>query len=100
MIKIILGCGCLAAKITLIVYLGIYTFNNPEPQAYYIAGSATTQAELVPIVEVGAYGITPIHDQFLTWFTWMFINSLVPVIILPVTVCCIKADLVSIGVIS
>ena len=79
LVSCICGCGCLAAGITFIVYLGIYAFNNPEAQTYYIAGSDTTQAELVPIVpNVDAEGVTPIHDQFITWFKWMFANSLVP----------------------
>ena len=31
------SCACLAAKITFWVYLGLYAFDNPEPDAWYQA---------------------------------------------------------------
>lgn len=87
----IFSCGCLAGVITFLVYLGIYAFNNPEPQAYYIAETPLTQAYLVDTVaDVEAEGVTPIHDQFVTWFTWVFANALVPMsfsCIMPVIMC-------------
>ena len=59
------------------MYLAIYAFNNPDAQAYYIASTDETQADLVAIVpDVKADGVTPIHDQFITWFIWMFANQL------------------------
>ena len=42
--------GCVATVITLFVYLGVYAFNNPEAQAYYIAGTDETQPDLVAFV--------------------------------------------------
>ena len=71
-------CGCFTTFITFTVYLGIYAFSNPEAQAYYISGSDETQAELVAIVpDAEADGVIPIHDHFVTWFTWMFANQLI-----------------------
>ncbi len=31
----LLGCGCLAAAISFVVFLGIYAFNNPNAEAIY-----------------------------------------------------------------
>ena len=71
-------CVFLAAYITLSVFLGLYAFNNPDAQAYYISGTDTSQADLVPIIPANdADGVVPIHDHFVTWFTWMFINKIV-----------------------
>ena len=76
MVKCIFSCVLLAAYITLSVYLGLYAFNNPDAQAYYIAGTETTQADLVPTIP-DADDAIPIHDHFVTWFTWMFINKII-----------------------
>ena len=63
MFGVIAGCGCFTILICLSVYLGIYAFSNPEAQAYYIAGTDETQADLVAIVpDVKADGVTAIHD--------------------------------------
>lgn len=71
------------------MYLGIYAFNNPEPQAYYIEGTNVSQPELVPTVpdpNALAEGVTPIHDQFVLWFKWNFANSLVSFFVTPCVV--------------
>ena len=69
------GCAWLATSITFMVYCGIYAFNNPEPQAYYVPGTTLTEPQLIPITSQGEnYGIVAIHDQFVMWFTWMFYN--------------------------
>ena len=59
------------------VYLGIYAYNNPEPQAYYLEPTSTEPAQLVPLADTNAEGVVPIHDQFILWFTWMFYSQLV-----------------------
>ena len=76
-----LTCFCsflsLAAVITFCVYLGIYAFDNPEPECYYIAGTETTQPQLKRIADVNSDGVEPIHDEFVKWFMWMFVNQMV-----------------------
>ena len=83
----ICSCGCLAAIITFTVYCGMYAFNNPEPQAYYIAATGTSPASLVGVADVNAEGVTAVHDQFVKWFTWVFAQQMVmffggPIIVL------------------
>ena len=83
----ICSCGCLAAIITFTVYCGMYAFNNPEPQAYYIAATGTSPASLVGVADVDAVGVTAVHDQFVRWFTWVFAQQMVmffggPIIVL------------------
>ena len=69
------GCAWLAASVAFMVYCGIYAFNNPEPQAYYVPGTAFTEPQLIPITSSeDGDSIVPIHDQFILWFTWMFYN--------------------------
>lgn len=77
-ISCICGCSCLAAVITFTVYCGIYAFNNPEPQAYYIAATGTSEAYLASTVaDVDAEGVTAVHDQFIMWFTWIFAMQMI-----------------------
>ena len=64
--------------VTFSVILGSYAFKNPDAQAYYISDSAENQAGLIPYgPNVDAEGVTPIHDYFVIWFTWMFVNHVV-----------------------
>ena len=86
----ICSCGCLAAIITFTVYCGMYAFNNPEPQAYYIAATGASPASLVGVADVDAVGVTAVHDQFVRWFTWIFAQQKVmffggPIIVFLVT---------------
>jgi hypothetical protein len=52
------------------VYLGIFAFSNPNMQAFYFEGANGAQA-LEP-TNIG--GGVPIHDNFVKWFLWTFIN--------------------------
>ena len=58
----LISCGCLAALITFCVYLGIYAYNNPEPQAFYVAATETSQPELVAYADVNDENVTAVHD--------------------------------------
>lgn len=83
----LISCACLAAMITLLVYLGIYAFNNPNTQAFY---DATTDSLVIAQNAEGT--LVPIHDQFVLWFTWMFINACVSIGFMmcvgPILACC------------
>lgn len=70
------ACGYLAAAITITVYFGIYAFNNPNEPAWYIPGTDLTEPELVPVAPNDGTG-TAIHDDFVTWFLWNFINQII-----------------------
>ena len=72
-----LCCGCFATIIAFCVFLGLYAFNNPEPDCFYIPGSDTSQPYLAVDADVEAEGVEPIHEQFVTWFTWMFANMMI-----------------------
>ena len=37
----ICSCACLAAVVTLWAYFGIFAFDNPDVDAYYVAGDGT-----------------------------------------------------------
>ena len=80
------GLGLLAAILTFIVYQFIYGWNNPEPECFYISGELAKNPKLVPYVSgsmLESEGVTPVHDQFVFWFKWMFINSVtMPVLLL------------------
>ena len=68
------GCAWFAASVCFTVYCGIYAFNNPEPQAYYVPDTAFTEPQLIPIASPEDDSIVPIHDQFILWFKWSFAN--------------------------
>ena len=69
------GLAFCAASVAFMVYTGIYAFNNPEPQAYFLEPTVGHGAQLVATADVDADGVVPIHDQFVLWFTWMFYNQ-------------------------
>ena len=57
------------------IFLGVYAFENPDEQAYYLAGTDTTEPALVREFSAAvADRVTDIHDGFVLWFTWMFFN--------------------------
>ena len=58
------------------VFFGIYAFNNPDEQAYYISGSALNQPELVAVNPAAMNGVTEIHDRFVTWFKMGFASCM------------------------
>ena len=73
------GTLCMASFASLIisftVYMGIYAFNNPNPPCWYSDAGLTAADPGVTAEFPNA--AQPIHDQFVTWFLWGFINQLV-----------------------
>ena len=80
----ICSCGCLAMFITFIVYLGKYSFDNPNLPAWYVDGANPMLVATAPDADVDAEIVTDIHATFVTWFTWMFVNEIL-MICLPIT---------------
>ena len=66
-------------NIIYLVYLGIYAYNNPEPQAFYVEATDTNPAQLVALADADAEGVVAVHDRFVFWFTFMFYAGLVAV---------------------
>ena len=64
------------------VYLGIFSFKNPDQEAWY--GQASGVSTLYNTKEIGlaasALELTNIHDKFHTWFLWGFIVLLMVVV--------------------
>ena len=67
-------CSIFGAAVALNVYLALYTFNNPDPQAYYVEGTDTSAPTLVAVADLTDDAVVPIHDKFVSWFTLMLIN--------------------------
>jgi len=69
-------CCCIGSVIATIlaftVYIGKYAFDNPNPDAWYIDGQLVP-AE--PTLEGAEF--TAVHDQYVTWFLWGFINQMI-----------------------
>jgi len=81
-ISLICSCACLAGVITYMVYLGIYAFNNPDPEACWwtegdVHGSATE-----PIVTGDAVAVN-VHVTFVNWFVWGFWTCVAPCLSIP-----------------
>ncbi len=76
------GCACAIAPIVLIVYEGIYAFNNPDKEAW-LGILPDGQNQLFADQEAGnlekATGLVDIHARFITWFLWGFITALMPI---------------------
>ena len=73
----ICSCGCLAMFITFIVYLGKYSFDNPNLPAWYVeSGATSTLVGTAPAATVDAATVTDVHANFVMWFTWMFANQI------------------------
>lgn len=81
-ISCLCGCGCLAASIALVVYLGVYAYNNPDPEnCWWVEGATTTTLA----VQAGQEDVSVnVHTVFVAWFTWGFWNSIAPCLIAPV----------------
>ena len=86
-----IGClcslGCCAAQITLIVYLGIFAFNNPDNEAWYgvdSEGKSQLFAKESDATVTGDTELEDIHGRFVLWFFWGFIMALAPCAAAPV----------------
>lgn len=77
----ICGLVCAALPIVFTVYLGIYAFNNPDKDAWY--GIVSEQKALFATHADGktaqAAELVDIHQRFVTWFLWGFIQTLAPI---------------------
>ena len=72
---------CLAPiHITLTVYLGIFALDNPDADGWYgtISGvpRMDSEASFKAIVDQATVAdLDHVHDHFVTWFLWGFINA-------------------------
>jgi hypothetical protein len=86
-----IGClctlGCCAAQVTLIVYLGIFAFNNPDKDSWYgvdANGEGALFAKEAEATTTGDTELEDIHGKFVLWFLWGFIMALAPCAAAPV----------------
>ena len=81
----ILGVACLympyLSTVFFAVLLGIFAFNNPDPaECWFVEGmevgtaSRETAMEYAKLEGIEVSEIKNAHNQFVTWFTWGFIN--------------------------
>ena len=90
------SCGCLAASIAYVVYLGIYAYSNPDSESAYLVeglqGCIGTRAEAteaqLALITSGAttVGMYNTHDVFTKWFAWGFWTTLAPCLSIPLFV--------------
>ena len=86
-----IGClctlGCCAAQVTLIVYLGIFAFNNPDKEAWYGVdsnGDGKLFEQESDATITGDTDLKDVHGLFRLWFLWGFITALAPCASAPV----------------
>ena len=82
------GCTVLGIWLLLVIYLGIYSFNNPDNDAWLghleVAGnSKVLQMQLYPnetdLKAANATHNVHVHARLVTWFTWGFWNFMAPI---------------------
>ncbi len=76
----LLGCGCLAAAVAFVVFLGIYAFNNPNAEAIYgvnVDGTEALFATMEDAEAAKATDLDDVHGNFVIWFLWGFIQQMV-----------------------
>ena len=88
--------GCLGCILALVmaalpviwtVYLGIYAFDNPDQPAWYGVVDGKPSLFGSPD-EQGAGELTDVHQRFVSWFLWGFIQALAPWLLAPFIVSC------------
>lgn len=85
-------CGCLMAigNLVLFIFLAIYAFGNPDNEGYYGTVTAAgvesgwmftasqalgyTTAGGVEVAATATGDLDNVHGNFVTWFTWGFLN--------------------------
>ena len=84
-------CTILGSTIALVVYLGVYAYNNPDvTDCWYVdgmtVGETTAQAALDAATKQGLEQMEPInvHQLFTAWFAWAFWTALLPCLCAPV----------------
>ena len=75
---VLLCCACCIAPIVFVVYLGVYSFNNPDNEAW-LGVTPAGEYELYKDEASGAGStdLVDIHSRFVIWFTWGFLQNLV-----------------------
>ena len=76
----LVSCACCAAGVTFLVYLGIFAFNNPNPEAWY-ATKGTDESlfkDEAAATAAGYSDLDNVHGHFVTWFLWGFLNAVIP----------------------
>ena len=74
------GLASCAVAITFTVYLGIFAMNNPNGEGVYgvVGGQefmkTQQQWDAMPVTAV-VHDLDDVHDHFVTWFMWGFINA-------------------------
>lgn len=79
--------GCCAAQVTLIVYLGIFAFNNPDKETWYGVdsnGDGKLFAQESDATITGDTELKDVHGLFRIWFMWGFITALAPCAAAPI----------------
>ena len=69
------ACLCLALQLIFIVYLGIYSFANPNADAFYDPAGPQLTAEGS---SANGGDLENVHTNFVVWFTWGFAMTLSP----------------------
>ena len=95
MLALISSLTVLALFITFTVYLGIYGYNNPDPESCWVIrgleNSEKTKALALAKaadlgIEVASGYPVEMHKVYLAWFRWGFWNNLVLMIVLAATI--------------
>ena len=75
----ICGLAMCAVAITFTVYLGIFAMNNPNGEGVYGKVGQhefmKTQEQWDAMTGTVVYDLDDVHDHFVTWFMWGFINA-------------------------
>ena len=81
-VSLICSCACLAGVITYMVYLGIYAFNNPDPEACWWMEGDVHGSAVKPILTGDAVAVN-VHTTFVNWFVWGFWTCVSPCLAIP-----------------
>jgi hypothetical protein len=73
-------CACSVLPIVMLVYLGIYSFNNPDAAAWYGLSDGKQELFLDEAAgnAAGAKSLVDMHGRLVTWFLWGFCQMLAP----------------------
>ena len=87
-----IGSCIIVLMLTIVIYLGIYAFDNPDPtDCWYIDGLPQTflseyearQAALQQKLEIPDHEPINVHRVFVIWFTWGFWTIIGPFLVSP-----------------
>ena len=73
MLACVLTCACSAIPIVLMVYMGIYAFNNPDSDAWHgvvEGGEFKLCEDEAAAQKLQAANAVDIHGRFVAWFLW------------------------------